>query len=68
MKAGDIKSLETWAGDLDGVFAMSDLKVLFRGQSEAVLYKKLEVEASSRPRCSSRLNAGCMRYRPPPWR
>jgi len=39
--AHNIKSLEAWAGDLDGVFAMSDLKVLFRGQSEAALHKKV---------------------------
>lgn len=34
--------LERWSGELDGVFTMPDLKVLFGTQTEASLYKKLE--------------------------
>jgi len=41
MKAADLKCIEEWAGDLDGVFTMPDLKVLFGKQSAAALYKKL---------------------------
>lgn len=42
MKAFDLQLIERWAPDLRGVYAMSDLKVLFGMQSEAALYKKLQ--------------------------
>lgn len=43
MKAVDVKLIEQWASDLGGVYTMSDLKVLFGSQSEAALYKKLQL-------------------------
>lgn len=42
MKSIDVKNIEKWAYELDGVIAMPDLKVVFGGQSEAALFKKLE--------------------------
>mgnify|MGYP001627702364 CR=1 FL=1 len=42
MKASDTKDIEKWASELGGVLAMPDLKVIFGGQSEAALFKKLE--------------------------
>ena len=42
MKANDVKNIEKWASELDGVMTMPDLKVVFGGQSEAALFKKLE--------------------------
>ena len=42
MKAGDLQRIEAWAPDLDGVYALSDLKVLFGAQTVAALYKKLQ--------------------------
>ncbi|HCE45026.1 MAG TPA: hypothetical protein DET40_15910 [Lentisphaeria bacterium] len=42
MKSTDVKNIEKWASELDGVITMPDLKILFGGQSEAALFKKLE--------------------------
>jgi hypothetical protein len=42
MKSSDVKNIEKWASELDGVITMPDLKVVFGGQSEAALFKKLE--------------------------
>ncbi len=42
MKSKDVKNIEKWATELDGVITMPDLKVVFGGQSEAALFKKLE--------------------------
>ena len=42
MKARDVQLIERWSEDLGGVYAMSDLKVLFGTQTEAALYKKLQ--------------------------
>lgn len=42
MKSIDVKNIEKWTSELDGVITMPDLKVLFGGQSEAALFKKLE--------------------------
>lgn len=42
MKSTDVKNIEKWASELDGVITMPDLKVVFGGQSEAALFKKLE--------------------------
>ena len=41
MDAGDVRKIDAWAEDLAGIFAMSDLKVLFGERTEAALYKKL---------------------------
>ena len=41
MKYSDANKISKWADDLDGVFAMSDLKVLFSERTESALYKKL---------------------------
>lgn len=41
MKYSDANKIVKWADDLDGVFTMSDLKVLFAERTEAALYKKL---------------------------
>lgn len=35
------KSVQRWAGELDGVFAMSDLRVMLGDRTEAALYKRL---------------------------
>ncbi|MDD4102340.1 MAG: hypothetical protein PHU80_06875 [Kiritimatiellae bacterium] len=43
MKYEDVSKLELWAGALQNVFTMSDLKILFGDQTEAALYKKLAV-------------------------
>jgi hypothetical protein len=42
MKSVDVKKIEKWTSALDGVITMPDLKVVFGGQSEAALFKKLE--------------------------
>mgnify|MGYP001476241364 CR=1 FL=1 len=42
MKSSDVKNIEKWASELDGVITLPDLKVIFGGQSEAALFKKLE--------------------------
>jgi len=42
MKSNDVKNIEKWALELDGVITMPDLKVVFGGQSEIALFKKLE--------------------------
>ncbi len=42
MKVKDLQLLERWADDLGGIYALSDLKVLFGAQTEAALYKKLQ--------------------------
>lgn len=42
MKSSDVKNIEKWASELDGVISLPDLKVVFGGQSEAALFKKLE--------------------------
>jgi hypothetical protein len=42
MKSIDVKNIEKWASELDGVITLPDLKVVFGGQSEAALFKKLE--------------------------
>ncbi len=42
MKSADVKNIEKWASELDGVITLPDLKVVFGGQSEAALFKKLE--------------------------
>lgn len=41
MKLKEAKKIERWAKDLDGVFTISDLKILNRMQSEIALFKKL---------------------------
>lgn len=41
MKYQDAQKIIQWASDLDGVFSMSDLKVLFSETTEPTLYKKL---------------------------
>lgn len=41
MKANDLQLIQDYSQTLDGVFTIPDLKVLFGGQSEAALYKKL---------------------------
>ena len=41
MKYSDANKIVKWADDLDGVFTMPDLKVLFAERTEAALYKKL---------------------------
>ncbi len=43
MKAQDLQLIQQYADELDGVFAMSDLKVMFGSCGEAALYKKLNV-------------------------
>ena len=48
MKSSDVKKIERWATELDGVMTMPDLKVLFGGQSEAALFKKLESAVNDR--------------------
>jgi hypothetical protein len=42
MKSIDVKNIEKWAAELNGVITLPDLKVVFGGQSEAALFKKLE--------------------------
>ena len=42
MKAADLQLIDRLTDDLGGVFALSDLKVLFGAQTEASLYKKLQ--------------------------
>ena len=41
MKYIDTQKILQWSRDLDGVFSMSDLKVLFGEVTESALYKKL---------------------------
>lgn len=41
MKAQDLQLIQQYANELDGVFAMSDLKVMFGDCGESALYKKL---------------------------
>ena len=41
MKHKDAKKIMTWSDNLEGVFTMPDLKVLFGERSEAALYKIL---------------------------
>jgi hypothetical protein len=41
MKYGDVNNIKAWEADLQGVFTMSDLKILFGKNTEAALYKKL---------------------------
>ena len=41
MKAEDTKRIEAIAGELDGIFRLQDLRVLFSGLSSPGLYKKL---------------------------
>ena len=41
MKYGDVNKIESFAKEMQGVFTMSDLKVLYGQQTEAALYKKL---------------------------
>jgi hypothetical protein len=42
MKSIDVKNIEKWASELNGVITLPDLKVVFSGQGEAALFKKLE--------------------------
>lgn len=42
MKSIDVKNIEKWALELDKVITLPDLKVIFGGQSEVALFKKLE--------------------------
>ncbi len=41
MKYFDVNKIEAWSGEMQGVFTMSDLKILFSERTEAALYKKL---------------------------
>ena len=41
MKYADAKKIAKWSADLNGVFTIPDLKVLFGEKTEAALYKKL---------------------------
>lgn len=41
MKAEVYRSIQRWAGDLDGVFTLPDLRVTLGDRTEAALYKRL---------------------------
>ncbi len=48
MDANVYREIQKWAGELDGVFTLDDLRVMFRDRTDAALYKRLETLIEAR--------------------
>ena len=47
MEIADYKSIQHWAEDLDGVFSVQDLKVIFKDRSDSAAFRALDFLVSS---------------------